>query len=116
VPRCFIATNPRQTATKSTVLCCKSVVPSLLAVGWSGLLPKIQAVENILPDCHVSTPPTKTQPNVRRELRQAASQFYANQVPVNDVVKFLSRGRGSFAAASFSFLCLEPSRLSPGTL
>jgi len=75
VPRCFIATSQRQTATKSTVLCCRCVVPSLFAVEWFGLLAKIQAEDNILANRQLSTPPTKTQLKVARELRQAASQF-----------------------------------------
>ena len=75
MPQCFIASSQRQTATKSPALCYTCVVPSLFAVGWFGLLPEIQAAENILANRQLSAPPTKTQLNLRREMRQAASQF-----------------------------------------
>jgi hypothetical protein len=93
VPRCFIASNQRQTATKSPALCCRSVVPSLFAVGLSGLLPKIQAAENILANRQVSTPPTKTQPKVLASCAKLSLCFEAIQGQVSGVVKLLARGR-----------------------
>ena len=48
-------TTGRQTAIKRMVLCCGFVGPSFLAMAWSGLLPKTQAAENILPN-HLAAP------------------------------------------------------------
>jgi hypothetical protein len=83
-----------QTATKRIVLCCGCVGLSFLAIVGFGLLQRIQAAENILPDRQVSAPPTKIQPKLVASYGKLPLSFEANQGQVLGPVKFLSHGRG----------------------
>ena len=91
--RLTVTTQP-QTATKRIVLCCGCVGLSFLAIVGFGLLPRIQAAENILPDRQVHATPTKIQPKLAASYGKLPLSFEANQGQVRGPVKFLSHGRG----------------------
>jgi hypothetical protein len=61
---------------------------------WFGLLQRMQAAENILPDHQVSTAPTKIPPKVVVSYGKLPLSFEANQGQAHGPVKFLARGRG----------------------
>jgi hypothetical protein len=91
LPR-FYVTKQRQTATKRIVLCCGFVGLSLLAIVGFGLLQRIQATENIVPDRQVRAAPTKTQPKLVANYGKLPLSFEANQGQTHARVRFLARG------------------------
>ena len=76
------------------VLCCGCVGLAIDAVAFFGLLPKIQAAENILPNHQVLAAATKVQPQVVASYGKLPLSFEANQGQVSGSVQFLSRGLG----------------------
>jgi len=108
--------NQRQTATKRIVLCCAYVGLSFLAAAWFGLLQRVQAAENILPDRHVSAAPAKIQPKLVESYGKLPLSFEANQGQVRGPVQFLSRGRGYalFLTGDEAVLELEKSSVVSG--
>ena len=91
---CLSVSNLRQNATKRIVLCCASVGLSFLAIVWFGLIQRIQAAENILPDHQVHAAPTKAQPNLVASYGKLPLSFEANQGQVRGPVQSLRGGRG----------------------
>ncbi|MGB9485563.1 MAG: hypothetical protein WCD04_05565 [Terriglobia bacterium] len=93
LPR-FHVTKQRQTGTKRIVLCRGFVGLSFLAVVGFGLLQRIQAAENILPDRQVSATPAKIQPKLVASYGKLPLSFEANQGQPDARVRFLARGGG----------------------
>ena len=94
VPTRPSVSNQCQTATKRIVLCCGCVAFSFLAIVGFGLLQRIQASENILPDRQVSATPTKVQPRLVPSYGKLLLSFEANQGQTDARVRFLARGGG----------------------
>jgi hypothetical protein len=86
--------NQRQTATRRIALCCGCVGLSFLAIVRFGLLQRIQASENILPDHQVSATPAKIQPKLAAGYGKLPLSFEANRGQADARVRFLARGGG----------------------
>jgi len=112
MPARLYVTNERQTATKRIVVCCGCVGLSFLAIVWFGLLQRIQAVENILPDHQVHAAPTKIQPKLVASYGKLPLSFEANQGQTDARVRFLARGGGYtiFLTADEAVLALRKSQ------
>jgi hypothetical protein len=108
--------NQRPTATKRMMLRCGCVGLSFLAIVGFGLLQKVQAAENILPDRQVSAASTKIQPKLVTSYGKLPLSFEANQGQVNGPVQFLSRGVGYmlFLTGDEAVLELEKSSVLSG--
>jgi hypothetical protein len=90
------------------VVCFGFVCLSFLAIVVLGLLPKIQAAENILPNPQVLAAATKVQPQVVASYGKLPLSFEANQGQVSGSAQFLSRGLGYtlFLTGDEAVLCL----------
>ncbi len=94
MPRCFIAPHQRQTAAKRLVLCFGCVCLSFIAIVRFGLLPRLQAAQNILPHRQVSTAPAKSPPELVASYGKLPLVIGANQGPVSGPAKSLLRCGG----------------------
>jgi hypothetical protein len=84
-----------QTATQRIVVCCGLVVLlSLLGFLGFGVLQRMHAAENILPDRQVSAAATKSQPRLAAGFGRLPLSFEANQGQSDGRVRFLARGAG----------------------
>ena len=90
----FSASQQRQTATKRLVLYCGFACFVFLASLVSGVLQKMQAAENTLPDHQVFAAPTKNQTRLVASYGKLPLSFEANQGQTDSRVRFLARGGG----------------------
>ncbi|MGD1100881.1 MAG: choice-of-anchor D domain-containing protein, partial [Terriglobia bacterium] len=86
--------NQRQTAMKRIALCCGCAGLAFVAMVWFGLLQRMQAAENTLPDHQVHALPTKIQPQLIASYGKLPLSFEANQGQTDARVRFLARGSG----------------------
>jgi len=109
-------TKQSQTATKRIVLCCGFVGFSFLAIVGFGVLQRMQASENILPDRRASAAPTKIQPKLVASYGKLPLSFEANQGQADARVRFLARGHGStiFLTDDEAVLTLKKSSVVSG--
>ena len=86
--------NERQTVTKRILVCSGFFCLSFLAIVGFGLLQRIQAAENILPDRQVSSAATRIQPKLVASYGKLAPSFEANRGQTDARVRSLTRGGG----------------------
>ena len=91
---CFSVSKQLCPGTKRGVVCCGLVCFSFLALIGFGLLQKMQAADNTLPDHQASGTLTKTQPRQVASYGKLPLNFDANQGQTNAQVRFLARGSG----------------------
>jgi hypothetical protein len=84
----------RQTAIKRILVCSEFACLSFVAIVGFGLLQKIQAAENTVPDHQVSAVPAKIQPKLMASYGKLPLSFEANQGQTDPRVRFLARGGG----------------------
>jgi hypothetical protein len=105
--------SPRgRSAKKRALLWCGAIGLSFLATACFGLIQRMQAAGNILPDRQVSAAPTKTQPRLAASYGKLPLSFEANQGQTDARVRFLARGSGYtiFLAGGESVLSLRKSQ------
>jgi hypothetical protein len=85
----------RQAAIKRMVLCCGGAGLASAAIVWFGLLHKIEAAENTLPNRQVSTTPAKNQPRLVASYGKLPLNFEVNQGQTDARMRFLGRGRNA---------------------
>ena len=90
MPRCFSAINQQQTAAKRIALCCGCGVLTFVTMRWFGLLPRIQASGNILPNHQVHAAPTETQPELVASYGKLPISFEANVGQSASQVQYLA--------------------------
>jgi hypothetical protein len=99
------------------VLCCGFVGLSFLTIVWFGLLQRMHAAENALPDRQVSAAPTKIQPKLVAGYGKLPLSFEANQGQTDARVRFLARGGYTiFLTDNEAVLTLKKSSVASGQL
>jgi len=91
---CLSVTSQWQPATRRVMVCCGCVGVLFLAIVGFGLLQRMQASENILPNHQVSAASTKIQPKLVASYGKLPLRFEANQGQTDVRVRFLARGGG----------------------
>jgi len=114
MPSRLDVSKQRQTAIKRIVFCCGCVGLAFVAFVWFGLLQKMQAAENTLPNHRVSTTPTKTQPRLVAIYGKLPLSFEANQGQTDSRVRFLARGGGYTIFLTYDEAVLTLRKSSPG--
>ncbi|MGD1104528.1 MAG: protease pro-enzyme activation domain-containing protein, partial [Terriglobia bacterium] len=117
LPRLRVSSR-RQTATRRMVVCGGCVGLSFLAIVGFGLLPRIQASENILPDRQVHAAPTRIQPKLVASCGKLPLSFEANQGQTDARVRFPAPGGGytNFVTDDEAVLTLRKSSPGPSRL